>query len=213
MNVNLYRARTNSNIITFSILHTIISLNIFVFQLEIEEEEITNNAPSTLTSRPSITRLVSGYEKGLRNISMKMTCILSSSLSAINSDPNAYLVSCVRTPCVLMKLIASPRFTRPVAPVLVQYNGTTQVWHVFGVTKRKELASISKIRGITATINGEETFVNKELIMLTGNIPSAFVSSIMKNTPNVEDVDTMKLVYPALEINTYDVIVEKNNGS
>ena len=195
MNVNLYRANDDNNIITFSMLHTINSINIFVFQIR--------SPPSTTTTEPIITRLVSGYEKGLRNISMKMTCVSSPIM-----DRNAYIVSCVRAPCVLLKLMASKKFSRPVAPVMVQCNGETQVWHVFSVAKGKELNSMTRIRGVTVWLDGAETYIDKELIYLTGNLPSAFLSSLSKNTPNVDDVDTLKLVFPSLCINAEDVIVE-----
>ncbi|QEI03493.1 hypothetical protein [Spodoptera cosmioides nucleopolyhedrovirus] len=198
MNVNLYYAQDNTNIVTFSMLNTINSVNIFVFQ--------TRLSPPTIISPPFgaiKTRLVSGYEKGLRNISMKMTCV-----SLPFDDRSAYIVSCVRTPCVLLKLMTSKKFSRPVAPVLMNCNGETQVWHVFGVSKGRELASMARIHGVTAWLDGAETYVPKELISLTGNLPAAFVSALSKNAPNVEDVDTMKLIYPFIKINTDDVIVE-----
>ncbi|CDG72474.1 Unknown (Ac146) [Spodoptera exigua multiple nucleopolyhedrovirus] len=195
MNVNLYYAQDNTNIVTFSMLNTINSVSIFVFQTRLSQ------SPHNVAIK---TRLVSGYEKRLRNISMKMTCVSSPS-----DDRNAYIVSCVRAPCVLIKLMMSKKFSRCVAPVLMNCEGgETQVWHVFGVSKGKELASMARIHGVTAWLDGTETYIPKELVSLSGNLPAAFVSALAKNTPNVEDVDTMKLIYPTLRINTDDVIVE-----
>lgn len=197
MNVNLYYPRDNENIISFSMLDTINSINIFVFQI--------GAAPTTTTPPPPTfisTRLVSGYEKGLRNISMKIQSVSSS------YDRHAYFVSCVRAPYVLLRLMAHRNFTRPVAPVVVKCDGETQVWHVLGVCKGRELLSIGRIRGVTACVNGVETYIGKELIALSGNLPSAFVSALTRNAPNVQDVDVMKLIYPTLQINNEDVIVE-----
>jgi hypothetical protein len=104
--------------------------------------------------------------------------------------------------------MTSKKFSRSVAPVLMNCEGETQVWHVFGVSKGKELASMARIHGVTAWLDGAETYIPKELVSLSGNLPAAFVSALAKNAPNVEDVDTMKLIYPTLRINTDDVIVE-----
>ncbi|ACI47508.1 unknown [Spodoptera litura nucleopolyhedrovirus II] len=207
MNVNLYYAQDNTNIVTFSMLHTISSVNIFVFQTRPSSSPLPLSPPAAAVGAEATvkTRLVSGYEKRLRNISMKMTCVSPSSSS---SDPSAYIVSCVRAPCVLLKLMTSPKFSRPVAPVLMNCEGETQVWHVFAVSKGRELASMARIHGVTAWLGGAETYLHKELIVFTGNLPSAFIAALSKNTPNVEDVDTMKLVYPFIQINTHDVTVE-----
>ncbi|QNV47849.1 ac146-like protein [Alphabaculovirus altersperidaniae] len=209
MNVNLYYAQDNTDIITFSMLNTINSLNIFVFQTRPPAAAASPlNSNNGVVAAAIKTRLVSGYEKGLRNISMKMTC-LSAEMSLTTSDRNAYIMSCVRAPCVLLKLMTSKKFNRPVAPVLMNCDNEMQVWHVFGVGKGKEPASMARIRGVTAWIDGGvETFIHKELISFSGNIPSAFISALSKNAPNIDDVDTMKLIYPNLEINGDDVIVE-----
>ncbi|AIZ48701.1 asb144 [Agrotis segetum nucleopolyhedrovirus B] len=192
MNVNLYCPHDNDeNIITFSMLNTINSFSIFVFQM------------GAASPMPAASKLVSGYEKGLRNVCMKLECVSS-------YDRHAYLISCVRSPHVLLKLMAHSKFTRPVAPVIVKCNnnGETQVWHVLGVCRGKEVASIARIRGVTVCENGIETYINKELIALTGNIPSAFVAALTRNAPKMQDVEVIKLIYPAVHINDEDVVVD-----
>ncbi|ACI28855.1 agip154 [Agrotis ipsilon multiple nucleopolyhedrovirus] len=196
MNVNLYCPHDNDeNIITFSMLNTINSISIFVFQIGAAPTSATSTAATT-------TRLVSGYEKGLRNICMKLECVSS-------YNRHAYLISCVRSPHVLLKLMAHRNFTRPVAPVIVKCNnGETQVWHVLGVCRGKEIASIARIRGVTVCEDGVESYIDKELIALTGNLPSAFVAALTRNAPKMQDVDVIKLIYPALRINDEDVVVD-----
>jgi hypothetical protein len=189
MNVNLYCPRDNDNIISFSMLGTINSINIFVF---------TIGPPIPVGGG---TRLVSGYERGLRNICMSVQCVTS-------YDKQAYLISCVRVPYVLVKLIAHKHFSKPVAPVVVRCNGETQVWHVFGVCKSRELASIQRVKGVTVCENGIEKYVVKELIALRGNLPAAFVTAISRNAPQVQDVDVMRNVFPNLHINAEDVYVD-----
>ncbi|AAZ38313.1 ORF-147 [Agrotis segetum nucleopolyhedrovirus A] len=189
MNVNLYRASDNENLMSFNVLHTVNSIKVFIFQMGPPAAEL------------SVTRLVSGYEQGLRSVCMKMQCVSS-------YDRQAYLISCVRAPYVLRRLIESKNFTRPVAPIVVQCGSETQVWHVFSVCKGKELASIARVRGVTVCENGVEAFIAKELIALTGNLPSAFVAALSRNAPNAQDVDVIKIIYPGLIVNVEDVIVE-----
>jgi Nucleopolyhedrovirus protein of unknown function (DUF884) len=170
-------------------LSTINSINIFVFKVG---SPIDNDVQ---------TRLVSGYERGgLRNIGMSVECVAS-------YDRHAYLISCVRVPYLLTKLIAHENFSQPVAPLVVQYKHETQVWHVFGMCKGKELSSIANVRGVAVCENGIETFVAKELIALRGNVPAGFVAALSKNSPNVQDIDVLKCVYPWLIVNAEDVSV------
>nr|QGX02408.1 maco-A 163 [Mamestra configurata nucleopolyhedrovirus A] len=188
MNVNLYCAKDNDNIITFSMLGTINSINIFVF---------TIGPPIAVGGG---TRLVSGYERGLRNICMNVECVAS-------YDKQAYLISCVRVPYVLTKLIAHKHFSKPVAPIVVRSNNETQVWHVFGVCKSRELSSIKRVKGVTVCENGHEKYVAKEMIALRGNLPAAFLAAITRNAPHVQDVDVMLNMNPNLRVNMEDVFV------
>jgi hypothetical protein len=196
MIVNLYSPTSsfvadNDNIISFSMLGTINSINIFVFSVG-----------GPLLDAKAQTRLVSGYERGgLRNIAMRVECVAS-------YDKHAYLISCVRLPYLSSALIAHKNFTRPVAPVVVRCGAETQVWHVFGICKGKELASIRRIRGVTVCNNGVETFVAKELISFKGNVPSGFITALARNAPHLQDIDVLKCVYPFLIVNTENVSVE-----
>ncbi|WBB27255.1 AC146-like protein [Mythimna sequax nucleopolyhedrovirus] len=188
MNVNLYCARDNDDIITFSMLNTINSINIFVFSV---------GPPIAVGGG---TRLVSGYERGLRNICMNVESVAS-------YDKQAYLISCVRVPYVLTKLIAHKHFSKPVAPIVVRNNNETQVWHVFGVCKSRELSSIQRVKGVTVCEGGQEKYIAKEMIALRGNLPAAFLAAIARNAPRVQDVDVMLNMYPNLRVNIDDVSV------
>lgn len=95
------------------------------------------------------------------------------------------------------------------APVIVKCGGETQIWHVFGVCKGKEMTSIARVSGVTTCVFGREEFVSKELISLTGNLPASFVSAITHNSIRVEDVSLIKLLYPDVIVNDEDVMIVK----
>ncbi|AUV65409.1 hypothetical protein [Alphabaculovirus myunipunctae] len=202
MNVNLYSPSTiiddNSNLVTFTMLDTINSIKIFVYSVGVVDDA----SASTLQ-----TRLVSGYERGgSRDINMRVEC--ASTTTTTTTDKHAYLISCIRAPYVLARLIAHKGFTRNVAPVLVRFGDETQVWHVFGVRKGKESASIKRVRGVTVCENGIESYIAKELIVLRGNVPAGFVAALSKNAPHVQDVHVAKCVFTSLLVNNEDVIVD-----
>ncbi|AIE47857.1 ac146-like protein [Peridroma alphabaculovirus] len=192
MNVNLYCPQGSDNVISFSLLGSVNSISIYLFDI---------GAPINSGHGGAVaTRLVSGYERGLRNICMNLECVTS-------YDKNAYLVSCVRTPYVLRKLMVNKNFARTVSPMVVQARGEVQVWHVLGVCKGKEIASIARVRGVSVCENGVESYVAKEIIALRGNIPAAFVAALSRNSPHVRDVEAAQCVYPWLRINDEDVTV------
>ncbi|QAT90424.1 hypothetical protein KM622_gp133 [Spodoptera exempta nucleopolyhedrovirus] len=195
MNVNLYCVNDTihgDNMITFCLLDTINSIKIFIFKME----------PATTSTHLPMTRLVSGYEKGSRNTCMRMECVSSCS-------KNAYIISCVRLPYLSSRLVNSKQFTVPVSPVIVRCDGETQIWHVFGVCKGKEMTSIARVNGVTTCVRGREEFVSKELISLTGNLPASFISAITHNSVRAEDVPLIRLLYPDVIINDEDVVIVK----
>ncbi len=198
MIVNLYYPQdSNNNLITFSVLNAVNSINIIAFQI---------NDTIAPTSNTITTRLVSGYERNRRNINVLMKCI-ATPLMDRSLLRHAYVVSCVRLPYVSVKLMMSKHFTRAVLPVIVDCNKEIQVWHVFGVAKNHEPGSLQKIKGVNVCENGLENYYSKELITFTGNIPARFISTLSKTISYVDDIGMAVMVYPNLQINQEDVTI------
>lgn len=160
---------------------------------------------NVLITRP-ITRLVSGYERRRRNIDITMKSIAAPPIDRTLLR-NAYVISCVRLPCVSTKLMMNKQFSRSVLPIIVECNKEFQVWHVFGVAKNHEPASLQRIKGVNLCQSGHEIYYDKELIVLTGNIPASFISAISKTNTYVDDINIASFVYPNLSINHEDATI------
>ncbi|ABY65734.1 early 23 kDa protein [Orgyia leucostigma nucleopolyhedrovirus] len=196
MNVNLYypcRQDNDNDVVTFTLLHAINSVIVFVFGVD------------SVTDVAQQTRLVSGYEKNAyRRINMNIT--------TVHAD-DGYVISCVRMPYICMKLLTSCAFTAPPTIVIVKCNQAIEVWHVFGVRKRAERTNFNKIVGVYVNERGHEILYNKEMLVLTGNVPAAFVSTLSKHINNVQDVDVGAFFYPDIQTNEYDIRFNYNKST
>jgi hypothetical protein len=104
--------------------------------------------------------------------------------------------------------MTNKNFTKPVLPVIVDCKDEIQVWHIFAVAKNHEPSTLHRIRGVIVCENGIESHVDKELVVLTGNIPSNFISALSKTSTNINDIDMASFVYPHVRINREDVTIE-----
>ncbi|AHH82605.1 EP23 [Buzura suppressaria nucleopolyhedrovirus] len=181
MDINLYQPRADSELITFTIPHTLNSVTLFIYGYE---------HTTTATTSATKTKLVSGYEKNYRAVHMTMT-VLKSSLKI-----DGYVISCVRLPYICTNLINSAHFRVPLLIAIVQMKSETQVWHIFAVKKHREPIPHKKIIGVTVNNNGHDIFYSKELIGVQGNVASAFVTALMRHTNNVTDVDISNFTHP-----------------
>ncbi|QEI03643.1 EP23 [Rachiplusia nu nucleopolyhedrovirus] len=203
MIVNLYYpSDINNNLITFSIFNAINSISITTFEIN---EAVPTYDLDNVPAR-TVTRLVSGYERARRSINIVMKCIRAPPADR-SLLRNSYIVSCVRLPFVCVKLMMNKQFSRAVLPVVVDCNKEIQVWHIFGVAKNHEPGSLQKIKGVNVCQDGVEVYYDKELIVLSGNIPASFIAALSKTTTYVEDIGMAAFVYPFLSVNREDATI------
>nr|QGW49148.1 hypothetical protein [Chrysodeixis includens nucleopolyhedrovirus]QGW49848.1 hypothetical protein [Chrysodeixis includens nucleopolyhedrovirus] len=205
MIVNLYYPKDKDNLITFIMINAINSINIIPFQINESNDTDDNDINRNFAS----TRLVSGYERGRGNrvnIAIQMKC-LSPPIDRA-AVRNTYVISCVRLPFICVRLMSHQNFSRPVLPCIVDCKGETQVWHIFTVNKNHEPASFQRVRGVTVCVDGIENYHPKELVILSGNIPSHFIASLSKTNTSPIDVEMAHFVYPNVCINREDVRIE-----
>ncbi|AWW14378.1 ep23 [Hyposidra talaca nucleopolyhedrovirus] len=193
MNINLYHPRADSKLITFTIPHTINSVTLFIYEFE----------HTTTTAIKS--KLVSGYDKNYRAINMNLS-VLESSLKI-----DGYVISCVRLPYICTRLINSAQFKMPLLIAIVQVERETQVWHIFAVKKHREPPAFKKISGVTVNDHGHDTFYQKELIGIRGNVSSTFIAALTRHTNNVLDVDMNNLVHPHVKFCNNQVYINTTN--
>ncbi|AAK85692.1 hypothetical protein [Epiphyas postvittana nucleopolyhedrovirus] len=190
MNVYLYQPDgEQDNDVTFYLPHATNSVIVYLFKV--------GEALS-----PNKTRLVSGYENG-RPISMHVA------IGVARKD--AYMVSCVRAPCLFRELFVHNKYTAPLGFMIVRIaRGAIQVWHLLSVRKSAEAKRTRHITGLRVHNNtGPDQFYPKEIINLSGNVSAAFVNSLQRCRANNRDVNMIKLFCVDLPINDSAVQFDK----
>ncbi|AUF81538.1 ac146 [Malacosoma neustria nucleopolyhedrovirus] len=187
-------------LITFSLFDSINSSKVFLFA--INDDVMNGNDTATIDTH---TKLVSGYETGARSINMNMSIVNYQPTNVTSKD---YFISCVRLPFVSTSLITNKHFSKPLSLLTMQTYTETQVWHIFTVRKGKEPITFHKIRGVSIWFNNEHIFYAKEVIRLHGNIPSVFITNLLKDFTNVKNVQQIKFICPNIDIRDDTVTIE-----
>ncbi|AIU41261.1 ep23 [Sucra jujuba nucleopolyhedrovirus] len=197
MFINLYQPAADDNkpLITFISPSSINAITSFIYSYVASTGAVTSSSHTT-------TKLVSGYEKKMyRKVSFSLSIVNNSNDDSAN---DGYVISCVRLPYISMGLLKNVRFELPLGVIVVQLEtmGVPQVWHVFGVRKRREPPTFKKIIGVTVNENGHDVFYAKELINLRGNVPSAFLSFVAKHTNTMQqDIEIINFAYAHVRVN------------
>jgi Nucleopolyhedrovirus protein of unknown function (DUF884) len=190
MNVILYCPADNRNLLTFNMVTSINSMELFLFQTRSTDDSTDGQS----------AKLVSGHEKGRRTVSITLRC--EEELLSKQHFSSTYLVTCFRAPFVITKLLSYN-----IWPLLMFNENETQIWHVIAVKKRSEPIRSRRIRGLMVCVNGIETFIEKETISLSGNLPVAFIAALLKQKRIEEqDLNILKVLYPSsIILNNEDV--------
>jgi hypothetical protein len=189
-------------LITFSLFDSINSSKVFLFAIN---DDVMNGSDTT-TIDPH-TKLVSGYETGARSINMNMS-IVHERYQPTNVASKDYFISCVRLPFVSTSLITNKHFSKPLSILTMRTYTETQVWHIFTVRKGKEPVTFHKIHGVSIWCHDEHVFYAKEVIRLHGNIPSVFITNLLKDFTSVKNVQQIKFIYPNIDIRDDTATIE-----
>jgi hypothetical protein len=175
MNVYLYQPDgEQDNNITFYMPHTTNGVIVYLFKMG-----------ATLPADK--TRLVSGYENS-RPIKMQVA------IGAARRD--AYVVSCVRAPCLFRELFVYNKYTAPLGFVVVRSkNFVPEVWHVLSVRRSIEAKRTRHVSGLRVHSNSgrPDHFYPKDLIFLSGSIPAGFLNNLQRCRAHHNDVNVVKL--------------------
>ncbi|AUA60242.1 EP23 [Operophtera brumata nucleopolyhedrovirus] len=148
------------------------------------------------------TRLVSGYDK-TRQVAMRAKIIKSSELHDVVFEKNCYVISMIRLPFVSETLMVSDKFTVPPTPVKVYTESALEVWHIFSVKKHKESTSFKKVTGIIM----DGVVIEKELMILNGNIYAGFIKALTEKKMVRQDVPILAMTAPATPIGANEIIL------
>jgi len=151
------------------------------------------------------TRLVSGYEKIKRPISMSIRQVHDA-----NKCLGNYVISCFVLPFVSLDLVRCKSFNRPINVVLVNNDsGALQVWHVMCMRKNSESVSLRDIKSVSFAQDENDMLkqYDKMLFCVFGNIPSSFVQNLSKINTDVKDIDALLVTEPRLSVNSSPAII------
>ncbi|AGR57048.1 hypothetical protein [Choristoneura rosaceana nucleopolyhedrovirus] len=151
---------------------------------------------------PNKTRLVSGYENS-RQISMQL---------AVNAPhKDAFILSCVRAPCLFRELFIYNKYTAPLGLAVVRAGrAVPETWHVLSVRRRAEAKRTQKIKGLRVHNNsGSDQFYPKALISLAGNVPANFMNNLQRCRARHQDVNVLNLLCPDLRVDDSPVQLEE----
>lgn len=191
MNVYLYRPDgEQDNHITFYMPHTTNGVIVYLFKMDATE------------STTDKTRLVSGYENS-RPINMQIT---------LGAHRDAYVISCVRAPCLFRELFVHNKYTAPLGFMIVRAaSGAPETWHVLGVSRRTEVKRTRNIKGLRVHSNrGADVFYPKVLFSLRGNVPAGFLNNLQRCRANHKDIDVLTLLCADLRVDDSPVQFDMN---
>ncbi|AAP29914.1 unknown [Choristoneura fumiferana multiple nucleopolyhedrovirus] len=189
MNVYLYQPDgEQDNDIKFYMPHATNGVIVYLFK-------------SGAGTAPNKTLLVSGYENS-RPISMQL---------AMGARKDAFVLSCVRAPCLFRELFVYNKYTAPLGLVIVRAGrAAPEAWHVLSVRRRAEAKRTQKIKGLRVHNNsGPDQFYPKTLMSLAGNVPSHFMNNLQNCRTRHQDVGVLNLLCPDLHINDSPVQLEE----
>ncbi|AOT85481.1 ep23 [Cyclophragma undans nucleopolyhedrovirus] len=201
MNVNLYspNGQHDNNIITFIIPHKTNSVIVYLFK--------SDTTVATAAAINNKTRLISGYENR-RPISINLRS-LAPPLADTRTARGSYVISCIRAPCLYRDLFQYNKYTASLGFVVTCSPDEIQVWHILSVHKTVEAKSTRKIVGMRVhTDTGNDRFYLKDLIIMSGNVPTSFLSNLKKCHAHHKDVDVFKLTCAGLHIDNGVVVLE-----
>ena len=187
MNVYLYQPDgEQDNNITFYMPHTTNGVIVYLFKMGAEAASADK------------TRLVSGYENR-RPINMQVA------IGVARRD--AYVLSCVRAPCLFRELFVYNKYTAPLGFVVVRSgNFIPEVWHVLSVRRSIEAKRTRHVSGLRVHSNsGPDQLYPKDIISLSGNIPVGFLNNLQRCRAHHNDVNVVKLFCPDMCINNNSV--------
>lgn len=138
------------------------------------------------------TRLVSGYEAG-RPIGLRL---------AVGACNDAFVLSCVRAPCVFRELFIHNKYTAPLGLAVVRAGrAAPEAWHVLSVHRRSEAKRTRHIRALRVHSNvGPDQCYPKALISLAGNVPASFLNTLQRCRAHHKDVAAMAMLCPDLRV-------------
>ncbi|BAG74578.1 hypothetical protein [Helicoverpa armigera NPV NNg1] len=200
MNINLYQPLSHiDNLIVFTIVDARFSVTVYMFNAK-DNVIDQNEGPNTV-----ITKLVSGHESG-RNVSMNMSTTKSWNENIIRDD--VFIITMFRLPFVARSLIEDEKcFSRPVLLLAVDYNNSTEIWHVLSVRRRSNMAKCyERVDALFTTDSaGNEIYSKKEHVILKGNVPAAFIASL--NKAATTSCDMINITHPHVIINSSRVTI------
>nr|UIX56136.1 HycuOrf-11 hypothetical protein [Hyphantria cunea nucleopolyhedrovirus]UIX56289.1 HycuOrf-11 hypothetical protein [Hyphantria cunea nucleopolyhedrovirus] len=180
MNVYLYQPDgEQDNNITFYVPHTTNGVIVYLFK-------------AGAATAPDKTRLVSGYENG-RPINMHLS---------VGARKDAFVLSCVRAPCLYRELFVYNKFTAPIGLAVVRAGrAAPEAWHVLGVRRRAEVKRTRNIKGLRVHSNsGPDKFYPKALISLAGNVPAHFINNLQRCRTHYKDINVLGLLCADLRV-------------
>ncbi|AWD33677.1 hypothetical protein [Antheraea proylei nucleopolyhedrovirus] len=189
MNVYLYQPDgEQDNDISFYMPHATNGAVVYLFKM---------GAPAP----PDKTRLVSGYENS-RPISMQVS---------VGAAPRgAYLLSCVRAPCLFRELFVHNKYTAPLGFAVVRAGRVApEVWHVLGVRRSAEAKRTRRITGLRVHGSAGDQLYPKVLISLAGNVPAGFINELQRCRAHHKDVDVVKFLCGDLRVDNSPVQFEE----
>ncbi|ACF05311.1 EP23 [Adoxophyes orana nucleopolyhedrovirus] len=196
MSLHLYRPYNLKGVLTFARPDNINTISTMFFYVG-DNADDNKNAHANL-----VTKLVSGYEPN-REIN-----IVINECHVEHETFSGYVISCFRTPFICKNLVFSNYFTTNLALLIVEYKKEIQVWHVLSARKKKELASIKKIKSMNVIDpkSGQEKQIKKEVFSLTGNVPQHFLTFLINPVNNQKELDILTHYYP-VQVNETNVTI------
>ncbi|AAL01701.1 unknown [Spodoptera litura nucleopolyhedrovirus] len=197
MVINLYEARNGNgadNLIIMCVPKSPDSTVQFVYGCDYND----NTSAAT-----AATRLVSGYEKNKRPISMRIRQIEEN-----HNGGNGYIISCFILPFVSRGLLENRCFSRPPTVVVMKdlTSSTLIVWHVLSVRKNRESLAFKNVQ--CASVN--QNLEYKILLEVTGNVSAQFVNALSSATGTCSrDLDSLIALDKNVIIDESPVIVSR----
>nr|AYU75206.1 ac146 protein [Spodoptera littoralis nucleopolyhedrovirus] len=200
MVINLYEARNNGNgggnLVIMYVPKSPDSTVQFVYECDYND---TNDTTTT-------TKLVSGYEKNKRPISMTLRQIYDDAGGGGNTNGGGYIISCFILPFVSRGLLENKCFSRPPTVVVMKDLTSTSVWHVLSVRKNRESLAFKNVQSVIVNQNLEY----KILLQLTGNVSAQFVNALSSTTGTcARDLDSIISIDKNVIIDESPVIVSR----
>ncbi|ACH69359.1 hypothetical protein D1Q00_gp009 [Trichoplusia ni granulovirus LBIV-12] len=136
---------------------------------------------------------------------------LSFNLNPMISVPikNSYIISVFRLPHLYTQLVNSlPSVT--VVKVFSKYD-PPEIWYVVGVRKNFETLKSLRLKSVITT-QGDK--YEKEVYMVSGNLPREFVSALRSNqVKNVNFLHSLSITLPRVLVNNGPVRVEQSTSA